>query len=401
MIPSQQQNHGRGYTPEIRWVGVKNTDATAAPPYAVMGVTGVSDDGAVLVARPTGNAQAYLINSGGTIAAGACGQGHNTYPAIVAYDTDATPPAATQTWGPVANSWTLDPTGAGFMILGGSSSGLTTAMTEGGGGSLNGMWWVRILCAAVGPSGYPGLVQSYDSDTETYEDVNGVSVTFYPSITSGVHTVTPSSLTGIAIGTPFMLIDGLCNSQVITPTAISGANFTANFTDAATAHGISSVTMTNPGSGYAGSGIPPTVSFTGGGGSGATGTAVLDALTLDTVASVTITNPGKDYTSVPTVVFNNSGTSGSGAAGTAVVSGPIKIYLSAVWVQFVPGTSLFTPAAVDVSLPVVRLARQEENAPDGIAVYVAPAGQTFIANCTDGSSFTVFDGRIVQNTPAP
>ena len=78
---------------------------------------------------------------------------------------------------------------------------------------------------------------------------------------------------------------------------------------------VDSVTITNQGSGYSSA---PTVAFSGGGGTGAAGTAVLgtgdDA---GKVVSVTITNPGSGYTAAPTVAF--SGGSGTGAAGTAVI----------------------------------------------------------------------------------
>ena len=69
--------------------------------------------------------------------------------------------------------------------------------------------------------------------------------------------------------------------------------------------------MSAVGSGYS---SPPAVAFSGGGGSGAAGTAVLDG---NTVSKVTITNPGTGYTSTPTVGFSGGG--GSGAAGKAVL----------------------------------------------------------------------------------
>jgi hypothetical protein len=75
---------------------------------------------------------------------------------------------------------------------------------------------------------------------------------------------------------------------------------------------VVAVTMTAAGTGYTSA---PTVAFTGGGGSGATGVAILSGTT---VAAVVITNPGSGYTSAPTVGF--SGGAGSGAAATAVVS---------------------------------------------------------------------------------
>lgn len=82
-----------------------------------------------------------------------------------------------------------------------------------------------------------------------------------------------------------------------------------------TANGVASVTVSNGGSGYTSA---PTVAFTGGGGTGAAGTAVLGTGANEgKVVSVTITNPGSGYTSAPTVAF--SGGAGTGAAGTAVI----------------------------------------------------------------------------------
>lgn len=72
------------------------------------------------------------------------------------------------------------------------------------------------------------------------------------------------------------------------------------------------VDMTNAGTGYTSA---PAVSFTGGGGSGAAGTALLGS--DGTIIGVEITAPGTGYTSAPTVGFTGGG--GTGAAGTAVV----------------------------------------------------------------------------------
>ncbi len=77
--------------------------------------------------------------------------------------------------------------------------------------------------------------------------------------------------------------------------------------------GIASVTVTSGGTGYSSA---PTVSFTGGGGTGGAGTTVLSS---GAVQSVTITAAGSGYTSNPTVVFNG-GSSLVTAAGTAVLT---------------------------------------------------------------------------------
>ncbi len=68
------------------------------------------------------------------------------------------------------------------------------------------------------------------------------------------------------------------------------------------------------GSGYTSA---PTVVFTGGGGTGATVTAVL----ANVVSSVNISAPGVNYTSAPTVAFSVGG--GTGAAATSVITGGV------------------------------------------------------------------------------
>jgi hypothetical protein len=73
--------------------------------------------------------------------------------------------------------------------------------------------------------------------------------------------------------------------------------------------GINSITINNSGLGYK----PATVTFTGGSGSGATGTLITSN---GMVTGVAITNPGSGYTSAaPTVNFFG----GTGASGTAVI----------------------------------------------------------------------------------
>lgn len=79
---------------------------------------------------------------------------------------------------------------------------------------------------------------------------------------------------------------------------------------------VQSVTITNAGSGYTAGTYA--LGFSGGGGSGATGTYTVNG-TL-TVVSVSITAGGTGYTSAPTVSFPSGG--GSAAAGTASVNVP-------------------------------------------------------------------------------
>lgn len=76
---------------------------------------------------------------------------------------------------------------------------------------------------------------------------------------------------------------------------------------------VSAIVVTAGGTGYS---SPPSVSFVGGGGSGAAASALL---TGNAVSSIVITNQGSGYTSTPAISFSGGG--GSGAAAVAYVSG--------------------------------------------------------------------------------
>jgi hypothetical protein len=98
-------------------------------------------------------------------------------------------------------------------------------------------------------------------------------------------------------------------------------NFYAYLVPAAwdnTSEVVGSVIITAGGSGYT---TAPTVTFSGGGGTGATGTATV---ANGAVTGVTITNPGSGYTSTPTIAFSGAGT---GAAGTVNLSSELNIIL--------------------------------------------------------------------------
>jgi hypothetical protein len=74
---------------------------------------------------------------------------------------------------------------------------------------------------------------------------------------------------------------------------------------------VTGITVVHGGLGYF---TVPTVSFSGGGGTGAAATAVTDGK----VVQVVLTDPGRGFGSVPTVGFSGGG--GSGAAATAVLN---------------------------------------------------------------------------------
>jgi hypothetical protein len=62
---------------------------------------------------------------------------------------------------------------------------------------------------------------------------------------------------------------------------------------------------------------PPTIQFSGGGGTGATGNAIVSA--LGQVIGIDITNSGRGYTSAPLIKFYDACGKGSGAVATAII----------------------------------------------------------------------------------
>ena len=88
-----------------------------------------------------------------------------------------------------------------------------------------------------------------------------------------------------------------------------------------------SVDVTNGGTGYT---TQPLVSIVGGGGFGATATAVI---TNGVVSKILVETPGEGYTSSPTVSI--SGGNGTGATATAEVRGPIQsIAITGIWFYY-------------------------------------------------------------------
>ena len=76
--------------------------------------------------------------------------------------------------------------------------------------------------------------------------------------------------------------------------------------------GVFTISLASGGSGYT---AAPTVTLSGGGGTGATAVAAINT-TLGTVSRVTLTNAGVGYTSAPTVTFTGTGT---GAAAKTTI----------------------------------------------------------------------------------
>jgi autotransporter-associated beta strand protein len=114
---------------------------------------------------------------------------------------------------------------------------------------------------------------------------------------------------GATVGVTPNLTSGVVTSQTV---AVTGAGSGATATATVAGGKLTTVNMGSGGSGYT---TPPTVTFTGGGGTGATGTAILNA--NGQVVSVIVTFGGSGYTSAAAVNF----TSGNGQGFTLTVNG--------------------------------------------------------------------------------
>jgi len=138
-------------------------------------------------------------------------------------------------------------------------------------------------------------------------------VTFSPPTTAGgitaqgVATVTAGSVSAVTVTNPG---SGYLTAPSVTITGGATANAVL------TTGQVNSITLTNAGAGYT---SPPSVTITGGGGANATAISSLITFATGTV-SVLITSGGAGYTNAANVVVAFTG-AGSGAAGTAILSG--------------------------------------------------------------------------------
>lgn len=109
-------------------------------------------------------------------------------------------------------------------------------------------------------------------------------------------------------------IDANGSGYTSAPTvAFSSAAVLATAAASVSGGAVQSIALTNNGTGYTSA---PTVALTGGGGTGATATAVLGSgTTAGQVVAINVTAPGTGYTSAPTVAL--TGGQGSGAVAAA------------------------------------------------------------------------------------
>lgn len=182
----------------------------------------------------------------------------------------------------------------------------------------------------------------------------------------------------------------------------TGATATAVLGTGAAAGTVVSITVDSPGSGYIST---PVVNITGGGGSGATAVGIIaPAKAMDGVGLVTMTNGGTGYTDSPTVVFGGPGTGGAAtpvvAAGKItgyIVTDPGTGYTTAPTVTINSATGSGAAATATVSggvITAVNVVTQGDLYPQGPVVsFAGTGGATAVANVSGGSiaSITVLN----------
>lgn len=125
----------------------------------------------------------------------------------------------------------------------------------------------------------------------------------------------PATITGLTVTpTPAPQFTTLTYTATVTtnPAGLGVPSGTVEFVNT---YPVAGITITNAGSGYTSA---PTVTITGGGGTGATAEATISGAGV--VTAITVTSSGSGYTSTPTVTITGGG--GSGATATA---GPVVL----------------------------------------------------------------------------
>ena len=177
-------------------------------------------------------------------------------------------------------------------------------------------------------------------------------------------------------------------------TGVTGAQATADAVVTSSGGVVDTITVTDDGGGGYTMGIP-TVSFSGGGGSGAAATAVL---TLGSVTSITIVAGGSGYSSAPTITISDPLT-GDPATATATVTALSQTvtsltitssgagYTSAPTVSFSGGRG--TGAAASATLATLTAPVKSVTVDDHTHGYdVNPPGVTFNGGAGSGAAGT-------------
>jgi hypothetical protein len=161
--------------------------------------------------------------------------------------------------------------------------------------------------------------------SESYKNIGGTGLAFWQNLANAVNQGSglqgPSQLAVASlpatIGTMTVTAGG---SGYATPPSVgfTGGGGTGAAATAILGFGVNIISVTAGGTGYV---TAPTVNITGGGGSGATATATL---TGDVVTAITVDTAGSGYTSAPTITLTGGGGTGATASATLLAAGAVK-----------------------------------------------------------------------------
>ncbi len=160
--------------------------------------------------------------------------------------------------------------------------------------------------------------------------------------------------------------------------------------------GVTSVSVTASGSGYTSA---PTVSFTGGTGSGATAVATISQLPTG-ITSVTLTNAGAGYSTAPAVTITPTDGNGTGAAVNASISNLVPVQ-SVSWSSSKPAcyaagstpTVSFSPAGAVASATMTGNSCVYSITASGTC---SSKNATAAVTATNGSGTVAFAGSITS-----
>ena len=200
--------------------------------------------------------------------------------------------------------------------------------------------WDGTDLIVVGSVGVIGIV----SKGSSYTSAPAVVISA-PNQTNGVQATAVATITANAVSSVYVTEagTGYTSSPTVTFTGGggSGANAVAGLTTFA--QGTLSVLVTNGGTGYT-NGSNITVSITGGGGANAAGQAIVSG---NIVTQVVMTNPGSGYTNTANCVVTISGGGGSNATAKAIINtgtnSAIQSFSGRVWIA--NGRTIYYSAA--------------------------------------------------------
>src|SRR5215469_8769923 len=156
-----------------------------------------------------------------------------------------------------------------------------------------------------------GVYQVYDNSANATAWQLGAPLNYkWVRVTLKQNQNTPSQVDPTSASNPQVCWDGLY--QDIIP---NGYDSTCN---SPTGNMVIGLNVTSPGSGYTSA---PTITITGGGGSGASADATIAAAPTDAVSGVTLTNGGSGYTAVPNVTIATGNATFQAIVASSAVTG--------------------------------------------------------------------------------